>query len=596
MKKILFLLLMILSLWTLGACGLKNIPIEDDDPVIQEPGDDPVVGEPDEDPIVDEIDEVTSARIQAIIDEMTLEDKVGQMFMVGFNGTSVPSSLNQAIDTARFGNFIYFGANVADDSLVSEMSRQIQNKVMSTLKIPAFISMDQEGGMVVRFAGEATHFIGNMALAATLDPHNAYLVGQYSGMELRHFGINTNLAPVLDVNNNPDNPVIGIRSYSDDAQTVSDFGLQMIEGLRSSQVMATVKHFPGHGDTSIDSHYGLPMIPHDLDRLYDIELAPFIDAIEAGVDTIMTAHIIFSAIDSDYPATLSYKVLTELLRNTLGYEGLIMTDEMRMNAIQNNFSAAEAAVLAVQAGVDILLYAESTSTSLQAIEGILEALDKGTLKEERIDASVRRILEKKIKYGLFEDYLPREDVSTSLFATHRAWNQSLVEDSITMPIGHVDWFQKEQKTLLISTVCTRYPLENGYQINTTANSLAMVGANYLQQAGVEDVDANVISSTLTTTQINTIVNQAKGYSQVVIAVENVSASQATLINELAKENFNLLVVALRNPYDYQMYVGVEHYVCTYGYFQSSVQAIMDLLLGKFEAVGILPVHIDNLNS
>lgn len=587
MKKILFLILILLSAWILGACK----------PTIDPNGEEPNGEEPNgEEPNGEEPNEDIEAQIQSLLDEMTLEDKVGQMFMVGFEGTEVPFSLMQAIDGARFGNFIYFGANVADDSKVASMSREIQNKVVSSLGIPAFISMDQEGGMVVRFAGEATHFIGNMALAATKDSHNAYLVGQYEGMELRHFGINTNLAPVLDVNNNPNNPIIGVRSYSDQADVVSSFGLQMIEGLRSSQVMATVKHFPGHGDTSIDSHYGLPMIPHDLERLYQVELAPFIDAIEAGVDTIMSAHIIFSAIDPDYPATLSKKVLTELLRETLGFEGLIMTDEMRMSAIRDNFSAGEAAVLAVLAGVDILLYAESTSTSLQALQGVLDALDDGTLTESRIDESVRRILRKKFKFGLFEDYLPRENVTLQEFEAHRNWNQSLVEESITMPFGNVDWFDKNGRTLLISTVCTRYPLKTGYQINTTNNSLAIVGGNYLYHEGVSDVDTRVIGTTLTSTQINNIVNDAKEYDQVIIAVENVSSSQASLVNLLAMEDFNLLVAALRNPYDINSYQGVENYVCTYGYFQSSVQALMDLLLGKFNPTGKLPVSIAALSQ
>lgn len=587
MKKVTTIIMGLLLLLTMGACRKNDPPIDNEDP------DDIII--PNE-PVLPTEDELKQKRIQTIIDGLTIEEKVGQMFMVGFEGTSVPSSLDTAIQYQKFGNFIYFGANVADDTKVASMSNALQSKVMDQIGIPAFISMDQEGGMVVRFAGEATHFIGNMALVATNNPLNAYQVGIHMGEELRHYGVNLNLAPVLDVNNNPANPVIGIRSYADDPEIVSEYGLQMIRGLRESDVIATVKHFPGHGDTSVDSHYGLPMIPHTMERLMNIELAPFIDAIDAGADALMTAHIIFSAIDNELPATLSYKVVTELLREELGYDGIVMTDEMRMNAIRNNFSASEAATKAIQAGVDILLYAESTSTSIAAYNGVIDAIEAGIITETRINESVWRILDKKIKYGLMEDYLPRENLSTSDFQTHHDSNQTLIEASLTQPIGNVDWFDRNASTLLISTKCTRYPLIKGYSINTNQNSLAIVGAAILKDEGVNEVDSLVIESSLTLAQINTIIQQATSYQQVIIAVENASSSQAALINQLLEGNPNVLVVALKNPYDYLLYEGINHYVCTFGYFTGSVEALMDLLLGKIEATGTLPVQVEGLNN
>jgi beta-N-acetylhexosaminidase len=377
---------------------------------------------------------------------------------------------------------------------------------------------------------------------------------------------------------------------------VSAYGLQMIRGLKESDVMATVKHFPGHGDTSVDSHYGLPMIPHDMERLINVELAPFIDAIEAGADALMTAHIIFSTIDDELPATLSYKVITELLREEIGYDGIVMTDEMRMNAIRNNFTASEAAVKAIQAGVDIVLYAESTSTSIAAYNGVIEAIEDGIITEERIDESVWRILDKKIKYGLMEDYLPRRNLTASDIQEHKDWNQTLIEASFTQPLGTVDWFDRNASTLLISTKCTRYPLVKGYSLNTSQNSLAMVGASLLEGEGATQVDSLVIETSLTSTQVNQIVAQAASYSQVIIAVENATTSQATLVNRLAEEDFNLLVVALKNPYDYLLYDGINHYVCTFGYFASTVEALIDLLLGRFEATGTLPVQIEGINN
>lgn len=540
-------------------------------------------------------EEIIHQRALNILETMTLEEKIGQMFMVGFEGTSIPNSLNQAIVNQRFGNFIYFGANVADDSKVASMSSHLQNEVMEEIKIPAFISMDQEGGMVVRFAGNATHFIGNMGLVATGNSDNAYNIGKLSGQELRHYGVNVNLAPSLDVNNNPANPVIGIRSYSDNPQIVSEFGLKMIKGLKESDVLSTVKHFPGHGDTVVDSHYGLPLINHDKERLYSVELAPFIAAINDGVDAIMTAHIIFQEFDSEYPATLSYKVLTEILREELGFQGIIITDEMRMNAIRNNFGIGDAAIMSIKAGADMLLYAESTSTSLEAYEGVLNACINGNISEERINSSVIRILEKKLKYGLFEDYQPRLNLESVDFLSNELYNRNFVEKSITLAKGNVNWFSKDRSTLLISSVCTRYPLIPGYSINTNNNSLAFVGKRYLNEEGVKVVDSYVIGKTLSDSEINNIIMNAKNYEQVIIAVEDVSSTQATLINNLNKESNDLLVIALKNPYDFIKYDKVDNYICSYGYFADSVQAIMDLLLGKFTPSGVLPVKVTGIN-
>lgn len=594
MKKLFTLLLVFGLLFGLVAC-VDDEPDQKDDEQDQkgnEEEDDANKDPEDEEPT---LEEKIQEKINKILNELTIEEKIGQMFIVGFPGTTVPNSLKDAVKNNKFGNFIYFGENVADDSKVPLMSDTLQDLVMDEVGIPALITMDHEGGMVVRFAENATHYPGNMGLVATGNPNNAYEVGKKSGQELRHFGVNTNLAPVLDVNNNPQNPVIGVRSFSDLPEVVSKYGLKLIEGYRESKVLTTAKHFPGHGDTTVDSHYGLPLIPHSKDRLYEIELAPFIDAIEAGVDSIMSAHIIFSAFDDELPATLSHKVLTELLRDELGFDGIIMTDEMRMQAIRSNFEVGEAAIMAIEAGADMLLYAESTSTSLEAYAGVLKAVKDGDISEERINESVRRILEKKYKYELFDDYKSRLDLDEDQLAANKQFSKDIVRSSITLANGSVNWFSKNKSTLLISTKSTRHPLLPGYTINTNQNSFAVVGKKYLEDAGVSQVGSQVIGTSLSTNEINTIVNLAKNYDQVVVAVENVTASQANLVNKLAAEKTNILVVALRNPYDYLSYNNVHHYVCTYGYYSDAVFSVFDLMLGKYTAKGKLPVTVEGLN-
>lgn len=604
MKKFIIVFLIVFVFIGLVGCVSDENPKDKDDDTNQNIDDelpneenpdeeDPKEEDPKEEPTEDELIE---KKVEEILETLSIEDKIGQMFMVGFFGTSIPSSLRTTVKEKRFGNFIYFGENVANDALVPGMSETLQNIVTEEIGIPAFISMDQEGGAVVRFANNATHFIGAMGLVATNNVLNAYNTGLYNGRELRHYGVNNNLAPVLDVNNNPANPVIGIRSFSDDPDTVSSYGIEMFKGLKESKVLSTEKHFPGHGDTRVDSHYGLPLIPHDKERLYEVELAPFIDAIEAGVDSIMSAHIVFPAFDDVYPATLSHKVLTGLLREELGFDGIIMSDEMRMQAIRNNFGVGEAAVKAILAGVDILLYAESTSTSLEAHAGVLEAVNNGTITEERLNESVRRILEKKLKYDVIDEDATNYKITQAEFDLHSSSNKELVRSSVTLAKGNVDWFDKNKSTLIISTVANRHPLVPGYKINTSQNSFANVGKNYLFENGVSNVASYVIGTSINTDEMSKILNLARKYDQVIIGVENVSASQASLINLLSVEAFDLLVSALRNPYDYLSYNNIDNYICTYGYYSEAVYAIFDILLGDLTPTGVLPVKVDGLNN
>ena len=521
---------------------------------------------------------------------MTINEKVGQMFIVGFSGTKMPNSLSSAITNKKIGNFIYFGPNVTNDSLVVDLSTDIQNKTISETRIPAFISMDQEGGMVVRFANSATHFIGAMGLTATNNSQNAYDVGKYSGIELRNFGVNLNLAPVLDVNNNYLNPVIGIRSFSDNQDKVSEYGIKMMQGLNDSNVMTTVKHFPGHGDTAVDSHYGLPLINHSMDRLYDVELAPFIDAIESGVDSIMTAHIIFSALDTKYPATLSHKVINDLLREELGYDGIIMTDSMNMNAISNNFGVKEAAILSINAGVDMLLYGESTTLSMQAYDGVIEAISNGTIRIEEINDSVLRILMKKLEYNLFEDYLPKDNLSEADFYKHSQNNNALVEQSLTMSKGSIDLYNVNESTLFISTICTRYPLQPGLTVNSSQNSFAYVANKHFSSLGMI-TDYEVIGTTINNTKINEIALKSKDYDKVIIAVENITSSQIDLVNQLLINHEDLLLISLRNPYDIIFVPNVLNHLSTFGYYASSVEAVISLIKNEFVATGVMPVKL-----
>ncbi|MDD4388992.1 MAG: glycoside hydrolase family 3 N-terminal domain-containing protein, partial [Bacilli bacterium] len=551
----------------------------------KEPDPDPDDDDDDDDDEDDEDDEAKAlAFVNSVMESMTIEEKIGQMFVVGFVGPTIPNQTLNNISQYKFGNYIFMQYNTEQKEDLLALTTALQNNIIDISGVPAFITIDQEGGQVTKFISGANHFIGNMALAATGDANNAYLVGKAVGSELRNYGINVNFAPVLDVNNNPYNPIIGIRSYSDDPEVVSAFGGNMIRGLRESQVLATAKHFPGHGDTDIDTHYGLPRIPHNMERLYQVELYPYIKAIEAGIDAIMTTHIVFDAVDPDYPATLSYPVLTGLLRGELGFSGLIITDGMEMGAIKNNFGYEEAGVLAVLAGVDILTFTESTTNSVVTYNGVLKAVRSGRITEARIDESVRRILLKKYKYNLFTDYLPQPDALSIDLSLHQALNESLSEKSLTLAKGDFGGLDQSKSTLIISTGLSRYSLAPG--LSGDNNSFAYLAKMRLSEKGY-NIDYKVFKSN----NSQEILEQAKEYDQVIIAFENAAGKQVDLVKEIYKVNQDIVVVALNKPYDINYFPEVKNYICVYEYTPLSVSTLIRYLNGEFTAEGTLPVAL-----
>lgn len=531
-------------------------------------------------------------KVNKIIDKMTLAQKVGQMFVVGFGGTSMPNDLTKAIEEYHFGNVIYLGYNVTNPQSLTKLSNDIQNKMVESNLVPALITIDQEGGRVARLTNGGTHFISQMAMAATNDYNNTYLQSLAIGKELISYGINANFAPVLDVNNNPNNPIIGIRSYADDPVIVSLYGNNAIKGYQEAKVIGTSKHFPGHGNTSVDSHVGLPVITSNIEDLYAVELAPFISSINNGIDAIMTTHIIFQAIDSEYPATLSEKVLTKLLREEFGFNGLIVTDGMEMDAIDQHYgSYAEAAVLAIKAGADILTYTTIANPKI-AYNGIIKAIENNEITEERINESVRRILLIKQKYGILDNYIIEDVNRSQMLAEHEQLNLKLAMDSLTLVKGDFKGLDKSKSTLIISPTLSE-SLGTGLKDNSFAN----YAANYLKANGHSKCDYRTVKANIGSTELSSILTVAQDYDQIVVAFSNVKTSNyknsANFVKELIKNNQNVIVIALDTPYDYLAYGStVNNYICIYGYQKVSTIALTKYLNGEFEATGVLPVNKD----
>ena len=381
----------------------------------------PAIAAPDED------------RAQKIISDMTLKQKIAQMFMISLRdwenscGESEPIlTLNDQIkgqlQKYGFGGVVVFKENMQESDTGAKLICAMQNAMMepdSVSKIPLLISADQEGGYVYRL-GSGTVFGGNMALAATGDVSLARNVAAKMGEELDAIGINLNFGPDMDVNSNQSNPVIGVRSFSDDPQIVSEFGKAYIEGLRSSGVGATIKHFPGHGDTDTDSHTGLPRINKTYEELRQFELIPFQAAIDSGVDMVMTAHIQFPQIEKTtytskssgeqvyLPATMSKTIITDILRRDMGFDGVVCTDSMAMQAITDNFSTDDALKFAINAGVDIMLMqfdvvnADTIKDYGKLVDKVEKMVRNGEIPENRINESAKRIIQLKINRGLMD--------------------------------------------------------------------------------------------------------------------------------------------------------------------------------------------------
>lgn len=331
---------------------------------------------------------------------MTLKQKIGQMIIVGFDGFEPSEAVKDMIKNYHVGSVILFSRNVKDSSQLVKLNNDLK-ELNKDNPLPLIISADQEGGRVTRLPADATKFPANLVISNRKSAQLAYDVGKVTGLEMKAYGFNLNFAPVLDIFSNPKNTVIGDRAPGTTPETVSEIGIALMEGLRDGGIIPVIKHFPGHGDTVMDSHIDLPSIDHGWDRLENFELVPFRKAIEAGADMVMVAHIVFPSImDEKLPASLSREMITGVLRERFNFDGVIISDDMDMGAIQKHYSMEEAAVKAVLAGTDIVSVCHSHERQKKAYEAILNAVEDGTIPMERINESVRRIIKLKLKYEL----------------------------------------------------------------------------------------------------------------------------------------------------------------------------------------------------
>ncbi|WP_050557737.1 glycoside hydrolase family 3 protein [Leptospira santarosai] len=353
------------------------------------------------------LDKYLESQAKEIVDTMSPEELTGQVIHVTIPGKTLDETAEKEIEEILPGGIILFGTNIGTKEEISKLNLELQKKSLEVSKLPLLISVDQEGGRVLRVRDGVTQFPGAMALGQTKNADYAYKVGFVTSYQLRKLGFNFVFAPDLDINNNPDNPVINTRSMGSTPEMVSASGIGYEKGARIGGAVPTIKHFPGHGDTNVDSHLGLPKIDKTLEELEKMELIPFQESIRQGAEVVMSAHILYPKLDPDFPATLSSKILTGILRDKMGFQGVIITDAMEMNAIDAHYKDRDPGVLAILAGADILLMTSWGKTTRNMKNQILTAYKRGTFQKGEKDllkeAVYRQIL-LKLKHGIVYEF------------------------------------------------------------------------------------------------------------------------------------------------------------------------------------------------
>jgi beta-N-acetylhexosaminidase len=561
-------------------------------------------------------------KIRAAIRAMTLEEKVGQLFVANVYGrtadTDDPADVaaNQTmygpdirnardlIDRYKLGGIVLFrwSNNLGEPAQIARLSNGIQRAALrQRARVPMLIATDQEHGVVSRVWAPATEFPGNMALGATRRPFDAFAAYHVTARELGALGINQNYAPVADVNVNPLNPVIGVRSFGESPSLVSDMTAAAVLGTQRAGVSATLKHFPGHGDTITDSHTGVPWIFHTREEWEATDAPPFRAGIAAGADMVMTAHVIMPELQSDCdqvtqegcdPATLDPEILTGLLREELGYRGVVVTDALNMAGVREKYGDERIPVLALKAGADMPMMVDTPTDTVSlevAYRAVLDAVRGGELSEARVDESVFRVLKLKRKRGLFRHPFVDEGRAARRLGTphHLAVADRVGDHSVTL-------VKNDAGLLPLDAPAGQRVLVTGYR--SVSNTSDARPAEHLAAALTgHGVTAELFEtgSAPTADAIAAASARAQANDLVVVTTANASgsASQRALVNALLDTGKPVVLVATRNPYDIASLTRAPTYLASYSWARPAMRAVARVLVGEREPVGKLPVRI-----
>lgn len=562
---------------------------------------------------------MTIDEVEAMVSALSLEEKIGQLFLLAFEGTDLAAA-RVLLEDYYVGGVYLSQDNLPDLATGVELVRALHGFAAATPhKLPIIAACDQEGAWAVMTA-DTVAGPGNMALGAASAEHTR-AVYRALGRQLHALGIDADLAPASDVNSNPRNPIIGTRSFGEDPERVARAVGAAIDGLHASGTIACAKHFPGHGDTHDDSHRGIPTVTREWAAILRTDLAPFQAAIAAGVDMVMTAHIIYAARDAAHPATLSATLLQGVLRGELGFEGVILTDSFNMGGMKARYDPGTAVIDAVLAGADVIMLAEERYTErygaesgdylqnqIALLDALTAAVRAGRVPEARIDASVRRILSLKARYGLFErrpltldearETIEQPEQAATALAAARAAVVVVRNQNGVLPLTP----SARDEVVVVSAV----PAEERAHLLRTRG----IGPNILPDHGPLDVAWPEIAQRVPRARLVTLQDErdvapcvadvAQGDARAVVVItENYplpgtdfpTALQEHIVRALCQTGKPIIVLGMRDPYELASFPDVDGYIAALGYDVSCAQAAVEALFGEAQARGVLPVTI-----
>lgn len=514
-------------------------------------------------------------------ENMSFREMLGQRLFISVEGTEITDELRMLITEYKCGNIVLFQPNIVSFEQTKRLCREIQELVTRELGESALIAIDQEGGGVTRLSEDFVNVPGAMALAATGDGQAVYDASAVTAHELRAAGVNFNFAPVADISCDPDNPVIGVRSFGETPEAVSRYAVRAYQGFEDGHIASSAKHFPGHGDTHTDSHLSLPSIDKTLEELESFEFRPFEALIRAGCPAVMTAHIVYPQIEKKMiPATMSRLFLTDILRGRMGFDGLILTDSLEMNAIRRVYGAGRGAVAAIQAGCDMLLTGKGAEIIIEEINAVEAAAARGEIDMDEMAASLRRIEACKRRYCL-----PPEGEAGC--AAARTLSDGLRRRSMTLVSGKIPALGKSPlfvgpEDYRLALVSNEVGLEE---------SFPQFMAGHL--GGREITTGNSISDTL----IAEAAEAARGASCVVASLYNAHVFRDQLrlfdaVRHAAEESgVPVVAVCLRNPTDLEYAEGCAARIEAWDYSRASLEITAELLSGELVPTGCLPVTL-----
>lgn len=532
-----------------------------------------------------------SELVKKKLSEMTLREKIAQMIVANAvpenfsESSSEVKKLKKLCSETKVGGFIFFKGSSSDYARLS-------NILQSNSDVPLLIGSDFERGTKMRVTDGAL-FPTNMAIGAADNKELCYKMGLEIARETRLLGVHQNYSPVCDVNNNPNNPIINVRSFGEDPQLVSRMSEAMIKGLQDGKVIATAKHFPGHGDTDIDSHNDLPRLNFTMDRMNSVELVPFKNAIDKGVMSVMIAHLAFPELESqpNIPASLSPAIVQGLLIDKMNFHGLVVTDALNMKGITKYFSTSEVAVMCVNAGIDLILMPLDEVKSVDAIES---AVKSGQISEDRINRSAEKILKTKEWLGLFQHKEVQEaDVYKSINTSEaNDLAQQIADESITLvkDDNNILPFKNNSDGKTAFVIIS----EGGNLDNT--DYLKMLAPDYFKGCAFYTATSNSMDS-----ELNGSLESLSAYDNIVVAIYakvrygtgkiSISSSNIDLVNKLKVTGKNISVISFGNPYLLKEFPSVPSYICAYGDSDYAIKAALRAVTGAVKFKGKLPVTI-----